>query len=96
MAEQNDPKKKYFYFVNNDKYETDLPQLTGAQIKARIPNLDPTLQLSLEGHGSQPDRIIADNETVSFTGEHGPLRFTLVPPANFGDPWARSTVISSV
>lgn len=75
---------KYFYFVGNDKYESDLPALTGAQIKAKIPNLDPTLQLSLEGHGNEPDRIIADSESVSLEKEHGPLRFTLVPPANFG------------
>ena len=83
MPDQKPP-KKYFYFVGNDKYESDLPALTGAQIKARIPNLDPTLQLSLEGHGNEPDRIIADNETVSLEKDQGPPRFTLVPPANFG------------
>jgi hypothetical protein len=84
MSDPHEPHKKYTYFVNNDKYESDVPELTGAQIKARIPNLDPTLQLSLEGHGSHPDRIIGDQETVSLKGDHGPLRFTLVPPANFG------------
>jgi hypothetical protein len=84
MSEHKDPHEKYFYFVNNDKYESDLPRLTGAQIKGRIPNLDPTLQLSLEGHGTHPDRIIGDNEIVSLDDDHGPLRFTLVPPANFG------------
>lgn len=84
MAEHPKPPKKYIYFVNNAKYESDLPELTGAQIKARIPNLDPTLQLSLEGHGSDPDRIIQDAEVVSLEKDHGPLRFTLVPPANFG------------
>jgi len=81
MAEQP---KKYIYFVNNVKYESDLPSLTGAQIKARIPNLDPTLQLSLDGHGQDPDRIISDDEVVPLDKEHGPPRFTLVPPANFG------------
>jgi hypothetical protein len=81
---ENKHAKKYIYFVNNDKYESDLPELTGAQIKARIPNFDPTLQLSLEGHGNDPDRIIGDNEVVSLEKDHGPLRFTLVPPANFG------------
>jgi len=77
-------KEKYFYFVGNDKYETDLPELTGAQIKARVPNLDPTFQLSLEGHGNDPDRLIADDEVVSLEKDKGPVRFTLVPPANFG------------
>lgn len=76
--------EKYFYFVGNDRYESDLPELTGAQIKARVPNLDPAFQLSLEGHGNDPDRIIADNEVVSLKKDKGPVRFTLVPPANFG------------
>lgn len=84
MSDHSEPPKRYVYFVNSEKYESDLPELTGAQIKARIPNLDPTLQLSLEGHGSHPDRIIGDSETVSLEEHHGPLRFTLVPPANFG------------
>lgn len=84
MEHPEKPKKQYFYFVGNDKYESDLPELTGAQIKARIPNLDPAFQLSLEGQGNDPDRMIGDNDTVSLAEHHGPCRFTLVPPANFG------------
>lgn len=76
--------KKYEYFVGKDKYVSDLPELTGAQIKAKIPNLDPAFILSLEGHGRDPDRVIGDNDKVSLESKHGPLRFTLVPPANFG------------
>jgi len=30
--------KQYFYFVGNDKFESDVPVLTGRQIKDRIPN----------------------------------------------------------
>lgn len=76
--------KKYFYFVNSEKYESDLPSLTGAQLKARIPDLQPNTGLSLEGHGNDPDRLIGDDETVSLEKDHGPLHFTLVPPATFG------------
>ena len=76
--------KKYHYFVNNDRYESDLASLTGAQIKARIPDIQPHTGLSLEGHGNDPDRMIGDDEVVSLEGQHGPLRFTLVPPATFG------------
>ena len=76
--------KTFSYFVGKDKYETDQPQLSGAQIKAKIPNLDPSFLLSLEGHGKDPDRIIGDNDFVSFENVHGHLHFTLVPPANFG------------
>ena len=81
---ESKPPKKYVYFVDNQPYESDLPELTGAQIKARVPNIDPTFLLSLEGHGKDPDRIIGDNDVVSLEKHHGPPRFTLVPPANFG------------
>lgn len=78
------PAKKYIFFVGRDKYETDQPKLTGAQIKARAPNVEPGDQLSLEGHGNEPDRIIADTDVVSLDSEHGPRRFHIVPQANFG------------
>ena len=32
--------EKFPYFVNNVKYESDLPSLTGAQIKARVPDIN--------------------------------------------------------
>lgn len=76
--------KKYHYFVNNDRYESDLASLTGAQIKARIPDIQPNTGLSLEWHGNDPDRLIGDDEVVSLESHGGPLRFTLVPPATFG------------
>lgn len=83
--EVNKPPKIYKFFVGQQQYETDQTQLTGAQIKAYVPNLEPGTKLSLEGHGHEPDRIIADDELVSLDEHHGgPRRFTLVPPANFG------------
>jgi hypothetical protein len=76
--------KTYNFFVGSEKYETAERELTGAQIKAYVPDVQPGTKLSLEGHGHDPDRIIADDEKVSMDGDHGPRRFTLVPPANFG------------
>jgi len=84
MTNQQQKPQIYHYFVNQDRYETDQPALTGAQIKARIPNLLPGTGLSLEGHGQDPDRQIADEELVQLDTGHGPARFTLVPPATFG------------
>lgn len=85
MSDQQQHKPQtYHYFVNNVRYETDQPTLTGAQIKARIPNLEPGTGLSLEGHGNDPDRLIGDDEVVKLDTGHGPARFTLVPPATFG------------
>lgn len=76
--------KTYTFFVGSQKYETAERVLTGAQIKAYVPDVPPGTKLSLQGHGHEPDRIIADDEKVLMDDGHGPRRFTLVPPANFG------------
>jgi Multiubiquitin len=76
--------KHYTFFVSGKKYETDQPSLTGLQIKALVPDWDQTHDLVLEGHGNDPDRIIGDNESVQLEFDHGPLRFSSAPRANFG------------
>ena len=88
MAEHADDhggkKEQYFFFVGSEKYESDLPELTGAQIKAKIPNWNPADSLTLEGRGKEPDKLISDTDVVSLKKEHGPLHFIIVPSANFG------------
>jgi hypothetical protein len=76
--------EKIFFFVDGEKYETDQATLTGAQIKARVPNLDPTFTLFLEGHGNEEDRLIGDDDSVSLERDKGPRRFFTAPPATFG------------
>lgn len=79
------PKPKlYVFFVNGIRYESSERSLTGLQIKARVANWDPTHDLVLEGHGHDPDRVIADDESVELDVEHGHRRFSSVPKANFG------------
>ena len=79
------PKPKlYVFFVNGVRYESKEHSLTGLQIKARVPNWDPTHDLVLEGHGHDPDRVIADDESVELDVKHGPRHFSSVPKANFG------------
>jgi hypothetical protein len=79
------PKPKlYVFFVNGVRYESSEHSLTGLQIKARVANWDPTHDLVLEGRGHDPDRVIADDESVELDVEHGHLRFSSVPKANFG------------
>jgi hypothetical protein len=76
--------KIYRFFVNGVEYETDQDRLSGLQIKARVTNWDPSHDLVLEGHGDEPDRVIADDEIVNLDVPHGPRRFSSVPKANFG------------
>lgn len=80
--EQKD--EKYFYFVDNIKYDTESATLTGDQIKARIANFDRSYALYLESHGDDPDQLITDTTTVTLEKEKGPKRFYTVPPATFG------------
>jgi hypothetical protein len=76
--------EKIFFFVDNSKYETDQSALTGAQIRAMIPNFDPLYSLFLESPGDDADRPIYDDTSVSLEKEKGPKRFYTVPPATFG------------
>src|SRR5690242_17536927 len=57
---------KYHYFVDAKKYDTDQASISGAEIKAKIPDFNPAYQLFLEGHGGQPDRLISDADTISL------------------------------
>jgi hypothetical protein len=75
--------KEYEYFVDGKEYKTKDSALTGAQIKARIPDFNPTYQLVEEGRGGHPDKVIPDNETVDLN-VHPSLHFYTVPPATFG------------
>ena len=75
---------KIFFFVDNEKYETDQTTLTGAQIKALIPDFDSGSGLFLEGPGNDPDKQINDDTSVDLEKDKGPKRFYVVPAAVFG------------
>ena len=76
------PERKFHYFVDGVKYETNQSSITGAEIKAAIPNFNPNYSLFLEGQGNEPDKLITDSDSIDL--EHGPKRLHTVPPASFG------------
>lgn len=82
-------KKIFFFFVENRIEVTESP-MTGAAIKqaikANVPGFDVTHDLILEGHGSEQDRLIKDDESVNLAHGHGerPKTFFSKPPTNFG------------
>lgn len=86
MPEEHRHEDKFFYFVDGVKYETDQETVTGALIKAKIPNFDHSYALFLETTGGGPDQLVTDDTSVSLEKEHGPRRFYTVPPATFGRP----------
>lgn len=79
--------KTYFFFVGDQKYETDQEVVSAAYVKSRVADLPPNSGLQLDGQGNDPDIMLNDTDTVSLEighGNGGPRRFTVVPPASFG------------
>jgi hypothetical protein len=74
----------YEYFVNGTEYTTELPEVTGAQVTARLPGWNPANSLVLESEGSAPDEVVHPNTVVVLKGRTNPAHFTIVPPATFG------------
>jgi CRISPR/Cas system-associated protein Cas7 (RAMP superfamily) len=75
--------KKYHFFVDAKRYESEKSSLTGADIKA-IAVVTAAYQLFLEEEGDTPDKPIADSETVVLKEGEDTRHFYAVPPATFG------------
>jgi hypothetical protein len=78
---EDEHKKKYHFFVDAKRYETDDESLTGAAIK-KIAGIEATYQLFEEEEGDTPDKPISDPESVNLGGRI--KHFYAVPPATFG------------
>jgi hypothetical protein len=77
--------RKFFFFVDKAKYENDSSSITGAEIRQKVPNLDPSYSLFVEGHGNDPDKLVQDTDSFDLERHgQGPLMFYTVPPAAFG------------
>jgi hypothetical protein len=84
-------KPDFFYFVDTKKYDWPQSNITGAQIRAAIPGLNPTFQIFLEGHGQDADKLVVDTDTFTLgPGAKGELHFYTAPPATFGVNWSRA------
>jgi hypothetical protein len=73
--------KRYHFFVDAKRYESERSTLTGADIKKEA-EVTPTYQLFLEEEGDTPDKPISDSESVTLEGRI--KHFYAVPPATFG------------
>ena len=74
----------YEYFVSGKPYFTELAEITGAQITAKVPNWNAADSLVLEGDGAAPDEVIRPATVVKLKGRKMPAHFAIVPPATFG------------
>lgn len=80
LVEKN---KKYHYFVDGEKYESEQSSVTGAYIISLLPNFEQGYSLFEEKGGNDPDELITDTTTVCL--DRGTKRFYTVPPATFGE-----------
>jgi hypothetical protein len=81
-AEGEQRQREFHYFVDSVKYTTTSGTITGAEIKAHIPNFNRGYSLFLEGGGKEPDKLFTDTDSISLF-ECEP-HFITVPPASFG------------
>jgi len=81
VTEEAPKEHEYEFFVDAQKYDTNSPTLTGAEIKAKA-GITPTYQLYEEEEGETPDKPISDGEAVNLRGKI--KHFYAVPPATFG------------
>jgi len=84
MPRKDHGEEKFFYFVDNVRYETDQKTVTGALIKAKIPNFVTSTGLILESTGEESDQLVGDDTQISLETESGPRRLFTVPAATFG------------
>jgi len=69
------------FTLNGERFTTDLPSLCGAQIKARLADVEPGSVLLLESHtAAAPDRVVGDLDTVTIDGS----TLSLIPPSLYG------------
>lgn len=73
---------KYFFFLDNDKFESESSSINGADVRAKLPPEKAGYAIYLESHGNDPDEQVSDGAAYSL--EKTPLHFYSVPPANFG------------
>ena len=89
MTDERAGRKKYKFFVDDQKYEVDKRTLSGAEIR-EIAKIDPNYQLFLEEPGpDKPDRLIANDYSVDLE-EPGIEKFYTIPPATFGVTYERA------
>lgn len=76
-----DKPKKHTILVNDNRYQVEVDELTGSEIKG-LDSVPAANTLFLEVPGPEPDRKIDDSETVELKSG---LRFYDLPPIQRGD-----------
>ena len=74
--------RRFVFRVDGVAFTHDVHTISGAQIRAMVPRLDPEYQLWVEGRSNDPDQPLNHQTAVSI--EDGTTRFYSVPPTMGG------------
>ena len=74
----------YRYTVDGQSYETERSMITGALLRARLPEEKRGFGIFLEGIGNAPDRWLNDQDQIALEQGKNPQRFYTSPSAMFG------------
>ena len=80
---KTDHDKTFKFKVDDTEFTTEVPKLTGLEIRQRA-SVDDGYQLFLEVHGGKEDKQIKDSDEVDFATP-GIEKLYTVPPATFGN-----------
>ena len=75
---------KFNYYVDGQLFETELPEIDTALIRAKLPVEMRSYSLFSEGDGSNPDSMIWDNTKITLAEGNRPRRFYTSSPATQG------------
>jgi hypothetical protein len=78
------PTKKFSYIVDGQMFETEMPVISVALLRAKLPGMKRAYSLFIEGIGNSPDRWLSDESKISLEDETTQPRFYTSPPATFG------------
>ncbi|MDO8587633.1 MAG: hypothetical protein Q7T82_11400 [Armatimonadota bacterium] len=78
------PPRKFAYSVDGQPFATEVPVITVALLRAKLPAEKRGFGILVEGTGNEPDRWLADEDKISLENEKAPRRFYSSPPAMFG------------
>src|SRR5690349_15995529 len=88
-------KKKYSYFVDDVKYDSDEVKITGVLVEAKLQNLPAGYILVPDAHGHADDTPVTDATVIDLEAPHGHPHLFLTPPANSGTAGCRRSSSSS-
>ncbi|MEJ0011253.1 MAG: hypothetical protein WDM94_01240 [Bauldia sp.] len=79
----SDDQPQYRIEVNGKAFLISQAVVEGLQVRV-LGQLEPQVDLIVEGSGNEPDRIVQDRDRIALQPDGSPTRFFAKPPTSFG------------